>query len=58
MTSDISNSILTLRPGTNTMVSISIGLIILPEIMYKMLTSENFVWMDGWLFRNTKECQK
>lgn len=49
MTSDISNSILTLHLDINTMVSISIGPIILPEIMYKTLTSEIFVWIDGWL---------
>lgn len=55
MISDISNSILTLRPGTNTMVSISIGPIILPEIMYKMLTSEIFVWIDGWLLGIQKD---
>lgn len=38
MISDIINSVLTLHSGTNTMESSSIGLIILTEIMYKMLT--------------------
>lgn len=55
MISDIFNSILTLHLGINTMVSISIGLIILPEIMYKMLTSEIFVWIDGWLLGIQKD---
>lgn len=56
MISDISNSILTLHLGINTMVSISIGPIILPEIMYKMLTSEIFVWIDGfWEYKRMSE---
>ena len=55
MISDIFNSILTLHLGINTMVSISIGPIILPEIMYKMLTSEIFVWIDGWLLGIQKD---
>ena len=58
MISDIFNSILTLHLGINTMVSISIGLIILPEIMYKMLTSEIFVWIDGWLLGIQKNVRK
>lgn len=56
MTSDISNSILTLHLGINTMVSISIGPIILPEIMYKMLTSEVWIWIDGfWEYKRMSE---